>query len=64
MGKFDISKVIGEFSETILKVFDNAYKQGWLIYLLVILIVLFIVLLFQRTTYVPEVIYNITNNIT
>ena len=62
----DIGKIIGEFSEQTLKFFDNAYRQGWLIYLLVILIVLFVVLLFQRTTYIPEadVILNITKNIT
>ncbi len=60
----DIGKIIEEFSEQTLKFFDNAYRQGWLIYLLVGIIVLFVILLFQRTTYMPEVIYNVTINIT
>ena len=64
MGKYDIGKILGEFAETTLKFFDNAYKQGWLVYLLAILLVLFVVLLFQRSTYVPEVdlILNATVN--
>ena len=62
----NIGKIIGEFSEQILKFSDDAYKQGWLIYLLVGLLVLFIILLFQRTTYIPDpsAISNITRNIT
>ncbi len=62
----NIGKIIGEFSEQILKFSDDAYKQGWLIYLLVGLLVLFIILLFQRATYIsdPNVILNITTNIT
>lgn len=63
MAKFDIMEVVGEFSEQTLKFFDNAYQQGWLIYLLVILLVLFVVLLFQRGTYIPDpsVISNVTS---
>ena len=62
----NIGKIIGEFSEQILKFSDDAYKQGWLIYLLVGLLVLFIILLFQRGTYIPEpdLLLNVTRNIT
>ena len=66
MAKWDIMEIVGQFSEQTLKFFDDAYKQGWLIYLLVGLLVLFVVLLFQRGTYTPDssAILNITADIT
>lgn len=65
MAKWDIMEIFGQFSEQTLKFFDDAYKQGWLIYLLVGLLVLFIVLLFQRGTYSPDptAIVNATKDI-
>ncbi len=52
MAKIDIPKILGDLAGTIFKFFDDAYNQGWLLYLLVILLVLFVVLLFQRSTYI------------
>ena len=54
MAKWDIMEIFGQFSEQTLNFFDDAYKQGWLIYLLVGLLVLFVILLFQRGTYLPD----------
>ncbi len=60
MGMGDIGKGIDGITSGILKFFDNAYKEGWLIYLIIILVVLFVVLLFQRTTYTPGAVPGIT----
>jgi len=42
----DIMKIVGGLTEGILKFFDDAYRDGWLFYLLGGLILLFILGMF------------------
>ena len=44
--KFDIMKYIGDFTSLTFKFFDNAYKEGWLWYLLGGVVVLLVLGLF------------------
>lgn len=48
MGKFDILKMFGDIVGSIFGIFDNAYKEGWLWYMLFgIIIIVVLVFLFN-----------------
>lgn len=46
MAKFDALGMIGDIFGQVIKFFDNAYREGWLTYLIVGLIILVVFIIF------------------
>lgn len=46
MAKIDPLKVVGDSFGIVIKFFDNAYKEGWLLYLVAGLIILMVYIMF------------------
>lgn len=49
---------IGELTEGIFDLFEQAWEKGWLLYFIIILVVLFIMFIFSKELFNPVDIFN------